>query len=141
MQRIGEVIDGVVYCKSRVEESQELRVVGGLEDSLDLSTFTGVNFRVPVIDRYSPLALSIAYHLHYEVIKHRGAETVHRMSLQYVHILGGRSLMKLIRKECIFCQKLMLRYMKQVMGPLSDQHSNCQFPLSSSSRMLTLWAP
>ena len=36
-------------------------------------------------------------------------------------ILGGRSLMKEIRKECIFCQKLLLRHVQQIMGPLSDQ--------------------
>ena len=82
-----------------------MKVVGGLEDAIDLKSFTGVNFRVPVIDRYSPVAIMLASHLHYSVIKHQGAETVYRMSLQYVHILGGRNLLKMIRDECAFCQK------------------------------------
>ena len=111
----------MVYCKSRIQESQDLRVVGCLEDILDLHSFTGVNFWVPIIDRYSPIAISLANHLHYDLIKHRGTETIHRLALNYVHILGGRSLLKLIRKECVFCQKLFLKYVKQVMGPLSDQ--------------------
>ena len=121
VSKIGELHDGILYYKSRIEEGQELRVVGGLDDILDLQSFTGVNFKVPVIDRYSPLAVSLASHLHYKVIKHQGAETVHRMSLQYVKIIGGRDLFKLIRKECIYCQKLLQRYVKQIMGPLADQ--------------------
>ena len=119
--KVGEIVDGIVYCKSRIEEDQTLRAVGGLEDLVDLQSFTGVNFKVPVIDRFSPIAVSLAYYLHYEVIKHQGAETVYRMSLQYAKILGGRSLMKLIREECVFCQKLLLKYVRQIMGPLSDQ--------------------
>ena len=121
IEKVGEIVDGIVYCKSRIEEDQTLRAVGGLEDIVDLQSFTGVNFKVPVIDRFSPIAVSLAYYLHYEVIKHQGAETVYRMSLQYAKILGGRFLMKLIREECVFCQKLLLKYVRQIMGPLSDQ--------------------
>ena len=121
VEKIGEIVDGIVYCKSRILESQELRVVVGLENVLDLKSFTGINFRVPIIDRHSPIAISLANHLHYDVVKHRGTETIHRLSLKFVHILGSRSLHKLIRNECIFCQKLYLRYVKQVMGLLSDQ--------------------
>ena len=121
VSKIGEVCDGIVYCKSRIEEGQDIRVVGGLDDVVDLQSFTGVNFKVPVIDRFSPLAVSLASHFHYTVVKHRGAETVYRMSLQFVKIIGGRSLMKRIREECIFCRKLLLKYVKQIMGPLSDQ--------------------
>ena len=119
--KIGIMVDGVLFCKLRLMDDQQLRAVGGLEDVVDIKTFTGVNFKVPVLDRYSPVALSIANHLHYVTIKHRGAETVHRLSLQFVRILGGRTLMKDIRKECVFCQKLLLKHIQQIMGPLSDQ--------------------
>ena len=88
---------------------KELRAVGGLDDIVDLQSFTGVSFKVPIIDRYSPIAISLAYHLHFDVVKHRGAETTHRLSLQYVKILGGRALSKLIRDECIFCRKILLK--------------------------------
>ena len=122
VQRIGVVSDhSIVYCKSRIEEGQVLRAVGGLEDFIDLKSFTGVGFNVPVVDRFSPIAVSLAYYIHYDVIKHRGYETTYRMSLQFANILGGRSLMKQIREECTFCQKLLLKYVKQVMGPLADQ--------------------
>ena len=88
---------------------------------MDLKSFTGCNFKVPVIDKYSPMAISLASDLHYNVVKHHGAETVYRMSLQYAHILGGRSLLQMMRDECIFCQKMLRKYTKQLMGPLSDE--------------------
>ena len=120
VSKIGEIHEGIVYCKSRIEEGQEIQIVGGLEEFINLESFTGVNFKVPVIDRYSPLALSLASYLHYQVVKHRGSETSYRMSLQFVRIIGGRELFKLIRHECIYCQKLLLKHVKQLMGPLSD---------------------
>ena len=91
-----------------------------MENVVDLQSFTGVNFNVPVLDKHSPLAISIAMHLHYNVIKHRGAETIFRMSLQYTRILQGRVLFKIITEDCIYCKKLRLKYIKQIMGPLSD---------------------
>ena len=57
------MVDGILYCRSRLTEDQSLRIVGGLENVIDLETFTGVNFKVPVLDKYSPVALSIAYYL------------------------------------------------------------------------------
>ena len=119
--KIGMVSDGILYCKARLTEDQNLRVVGGLEHVIDVESFTGVKFKVPVIDRFSPVALSVANYSHFEVYKHRGAETLHRMSLQYVHIIGGRSLMKRIRKDRVFCKKLLLKHMQQIMGPLANQ--------------------
>ena len=65
-------------------------------------------------------------HLHYNVIKHRGAETIFRMSLQYAKILQGRVLFRDITEDCVYCKKLRLRYIKQMMGPLSD----CQLTIS-----------
>ena len=91
-----------------------------MENIIDLQSFTGVNFNVPLVDRHSPLAISIANHLHYNVVKHKGAETIFRMSLQFARIIQGRLLFKDITDDCIFCKKLRLRYMKQIMGPLSD---------------------
>ena len=81
--KIGITVDGILYCKTRLTEDQDLRVVGGLENVVNLETFTGVKFKVPVLDRYSPVAVSIANHMHYKVVKHKGAETVHRITLQY----------------------------------------------------------
>ena len=120
VDKIGMMKDGVLYCKSRLLESQNVRAVGDLEIGVNLKSFTGVNFAVPVIDKHSPVAVSISLHLHYSVLPHRGAETLYRLSLQHAKIIQGRTLMKKISEDCIFCKKLKLKYLKQLMGPLSD---------------------
>ena len=120
VDKIGVLKDGILYCRSRLLESQNVRAVGDLEIGLNLKSFTGVNFAVPVIDKFSPFAVSISLHLHYNVLPHRGAETLYRMSLQHANIIQGRILMKKVCEDCIFCKKLKLKYLKQLMGPLSD---------------------
>ena len=120
IEKRGIMIDGVLFCKTRILEGQQLKIVGGLEDKVDLHTLTGISFRVPLICKNSPLAIAIGYHLHYNVVKHMGSESTHRMSLQHVHIISGRSLFKQINDECIYCKKLRTRYLRQIMGPLTD---------------------
>ena len=67
----------------------------------------GVNSDAPVIDKLSPIAVSVSLHLHYNVLPHRGAETLYRCSLQHVKIILGRTLRKKVceddglkRKQC-----------------------------------------
>ena len=120
IQKIGVEIEGILYCNSRIHESQELRVAGELEHFIDLKTFAGVSFLVPLIHHNSPLAVSIANHLHYRTYKHRGPESVYRLSLNHVKIINGRTLFNEISNRCEFCKKLRKVYMKQIMGCLSD---------------------
>ena len=101
VERVGILDNGVLFCKSRLTDDQSLRAVGGLENVVDLESFTGVNFRVPVIDKFSPVAISIANHLHFEVYRHKGTETLHLLSLQHVKIIGGRIL---IYPDCVLGQ-------------------------------------
>ena len=46
--------DGILFAKTRILEGQELRVMGELDETLDLESFTGVSFRVPWL-RSTPL--------------------------------------------------------------------------------------
>ena len=114
------LIDGILYHKLRILEGATLRAVGGLSECIDLETFTGIKFQVPMISKNSPLAVSIAVHLHYNVIKHRGYETVHRLSMQHVGIFQGRQLFKEVADYCVFCKKIRIKYVKQLMGPLAE---------------------
>ena len=111
---------GILYCKSRLMESAELRSVGHLADTVNLEYFSGVNFKVPVLDKHSPVAISIVNHLHFVKYPHKGAESLYRLSLQFCSILGGRQLFTTISADCIFCAKLQKKMLKQIMGPLSD---------------------
>ena len=74
-------------------EGQRFIVAGGFdEDSLGLEV--QLNLMTPMLDRYSPIAYSIANYIHHEVAKHAGFETCYRLSLNYCHILQGASLMR-----------------------------------------------
>ena len=64
----GIMIDGVLFCKTRVLEGQQLKIVGGLEGKIDLHSLTGINFQVPLIYKNTPLAIAIVHHLHYDVV-------------------------------------------------------------------------
>ena len=110
----------ILYCKSRLLESAELRTVGHLANALNLKSFSGVNFKVPVLDKHSPVAISIANHLHYVKYPHKGAESLYRLCLQFCNILGGRQLFNTVSTDCIFCAKMQKKLLKQIMGPLSD---------------------
>ena len=120
IEKFAVEVDGILLSNSRLLESAELKVVGHLEDFINIENFTGVNFRVPVVDQHSPLAYSIGIHLHYNKFPHRGAETQYRMSLQFARILGGRKLFSQISQDCIFCKKMQKKLMQQLMGPLSE---------------------
>ena len=87
---------------------------------MDLQDFAGINFKVPVISPHSPVAVCLGNHLHYQVHKHRGADTTYRLSLQYARILQGQNLFREISRDCVYCNMLRLKYMRQVMGPLGD---------------------
>ena len=93
--------DDILFCSSRILEGQELQTIGFLKEALDLETFTGVKFCVPLVSKNSPLAMSIALHMHYNVSKHKGVETTFRLSLQHARILQGKQLFKEVAEDCI----------------------------------------
>ena len=139
IEKIGVLKDGIYYCNSRILESQDLKTVGFLSESLDIESFTGIKFCVPIISKTSPLAISLAIHMHYIVNKHKGMESSYRMSLQHARILQGRQLFKEIGDDCIFCKKLRLKYVRQLMGPLS-QNQLCISPIFYFT-YIDMWSP
>ena len=64
VDKTGVMKDGVLFSKSRLLENQNVRAVGGLEIDEDLMSLTGENHVAPVIDKLSPIAVSISLHLH-----------------------------------------------------------------------------
>ena len=139
IEKISVMKDDILYCKSRILESQELKVVGCLEGNIDIESFTGVKFFVPLVSKNSPLAVSIAIHLHYNVKRHCGVETTYRTSLNHARILQGKQIFKEVGDDCIYCKKLRLRYTKQLMGPLSDTQLTIS-PIFYFS-YLDMWGP
>ena len=139
IDKVGYFKDEILVSKCRLLEDQELKIVGGLEDFFDLDNFIGLKSCVPLVSKHSPLAVSIAIHMHYNVNKHIGAESTYRMSLLNVKILGGKQLFKEVSNDCIYCMKLRKRYCEQLMGPLSSS----QISMSPIFYFVTvdMWGP
>ena len=119
VQKIAVEKEGILFNRSRILDGQ--RLIQAAEFSADsLGTEIGLNLLTPVIERYSPIALSIAQYIHHEVAWHAGFETCFRQSMEYCFIIQGHSLFKEIGNECIKCHKLRRKFMESVMGPVSD---------------------
>ena len=56
--------EGILIRKGRILENHEISIAGGAEKFVNIGQITGINFCVPVIDRYSPWAVSFAEHIH-----------------------------------------------------------------------------
>ena len=110
---------GILFCKARIMDGQRFITTGGFnEDSLGMEV--NLNMWTPMLDRYSPIAYSIASFIHNQVGKHAGYETCYRLSLGYCHIIQGASLFREISEECCKCKMMRRKYIEAVMGPVSD---------------------
>ena len=96
-------------------------------------------FCVPLISKHSPVAISIAMHMHYNVCQHKGVESTYRLSLQHARVLQGKQLFKEISDDCIYCKKLRQKYVRQLMGPFSDTQL-CISPIFYFCYM-DMWGP
>ena len=75
-------------------------MAGELESLESLFQF-GIKSLNPVIDRFSPLAYSIAEFIHRVKANHRGYENCYRESLSHVFINQGLSLFRELNEDCI----------------------------------------
>ena len=111
--------DGVLLSKGRLLDGMNFLETADL-DTLNLGNL-GVRTMIPVIDRYSPLAYSLAQHFHWTVAVHKGFETCLRVSLEHVHIIQGMSLFREIADECFKCKMKRGKYIQACQGPLSEK--------------------
>ena len=96
-QKFAKEVDGILRYSGRILPGSQVEVAGGFTDVMkDLSK---TMFCVPVIDKHSPIAYSIAMNYHWtdSNVKHCGIETTLREMLKYVYIIEGRDLVKKIK--------------------------------------------
>ena len=119
VKKVGVMKDNILYCRSRIHDGQRLIQTG----DVNLESFggdIGLNLMTPLIDRYSPIAYSVAMYIHSVIGSHAGFETCYRLSLEFCHILQGLSLFRQIGDECTKCKMIRKKYLDVVMGPVSD---------------------
>ena len=74
------------------------------------------------MDQYSPVAISIVMEIHWQHpdVKHTGIETMLRQILSIAHIIGGRHLVKSVKRICKKCRIINKESIDVIMGPLQD---------------------
>ena len=107
---------GILLSRSRMADGLDFLNTGEL--NVDLGSL-GLKVNVPVIDRHSPLAMSVALHVHWRLAPHKGMETQHRISKEHVEIFGGMQLFREITMECIPCRVKRKKFLEVEM---SGQH-------------------
>ena len=114
--------DSILYHTGRILLVQEIDDRSHLADAcLDLNAST---FCVPITDHLSPVAYVIVDDVHWYSpdVSHGGVESVLRYSQQTMHIIGGRSLVKGMKKACPRCRYLEKKGVRVAMGPVSDDN-------------------
>ena len=117
---ISKQIDEILYYSGRILPDQKFQGNPELcEAALDLCRTT---FCVPIMDRYSPVAISLALevHWHHPDVAHRGIETMYRQVQRTAHIIGGFNLMVMIKEGCKRCRILNRESIEVAMGPIQD---------------------
>ena len=113
--------DGILYHIGRILPTDTISVAGRLTTTM--KDLTSTTFCVPIIDKHSPLAISIINDIHWNSsVKHSGIETTWRYVLMKVFILEGRSLVKSIRSSCERCRFISKKTIDVEMGPLSQDN-------------------
>ena len=113
-------VDGILYYSGRILPDYSLDGYPELcEAAIDLCRTT---FCVPVVDQYSPVAISIALeiHWHHPDVQHTGIESMLRQTQVVAHIIGGRNLTKFLKKGCHKCRILNKASINALMGPVQN---------------------
>ena len=118
IEKQGVEIGGILYSKNRLLETLEFRKVSGME-MVNLDPL-GVNVRVPLVDRYSPLAYSLAQYIHWDISKHAGLETCNRLCLERIYILQGVALWRELSLECARCKMKRKKFLEVSTGPVGE---------------------
>ena len=121
-EKFSKMVDGILYFTGRILLVQEIDGQSHLADAcLDLAAST---FCVPITDVHSPVACSVVAetHWHSPDVSHGGVESVLRYAQQTAYIIGGRALVKCMKKTCPRCRFLQKKGVRVAMGPVSDDN-------------------
>lgn len=119
--KISTMKDGILYFSSRILFTQ--KVDGNLSFTDAVLDLTEATFFVPLVDAHSPIAYALVLETHWfdPDVSHSGVESTLRYAQNTAHIIGGRELVKKVRKGCIKCRLLHRQGLKIAMGPISDE--------------------
>ena len=111
-------VDGVLYYSGRILPEQQFEGYPDLcTSALDLCR---TSFCVPIMDQFSPVAISIAIDVHWNHpdVRHRGVAAIYRQMLKIAYIIGGFNLATSIKQGCKKCRVLYKKSIDVAMGPI-----------------------
>ena len=115
--------DNILYYTGRILPTEN--IIDVREQMSDvMKDLSATTFCVPLVYRHSPLAYSIVNDIHWysKVAQHSGIESVWRYVMKVAYIVGGRSLVKKFKVNCIRCRYLRKKFIDVEMGPVSSQN-------------------
>ena len=123
-ENISNEVDGVLTYTGRILPTDQVTIVGRATQVM--KDLTSASFCVPLVEKNSPLAFSIASDVHWNhpTAKHCGIDTVWRYVLQHAYIIEGKSLVVKIGKSCERCRYLNKKCFEIAMGPVSPHNLN-----------------
>ena len=144
LDKIAMEENGILMCKTRILEGQEMQVFGELANVESLKDLASLNFKVPLVDHHSSLTISLAYHFHIK-FNHFGPNSTFLLSLGYAHVRGGKTILRRISDECVVCIKARKKYMEQVMAPIHGSQLSVTpifyFTVMDSWGPITMYCP
>ena len=121
---ISQDVDGILTYTGRILPTDSVSIVGRATQVM--KDLTSTTFCVPLVEKDSPLAYSIASDVHWNhpTANHCGIETVWRYVLKHAYIVEGRSVVTKIGKSCERCRYLNKKAFEMSMGPVSPHNLN-----------------
>ena len=110
--------EGLLLSKGRLLDCMNFQETGELRN-LTLEAL-GIRTRLPLIERFSPLAYSIAEYVHWNIARHRGVETCTRISGENISIIQAPTLYRELGDDCMVCAMKRKRFLQVEMGPASE---------------------
>ena len=107
LKKISVEKDGILFCKSRIEDSQRIQVTDGLENSelLAISKERNLSLLHPVLDKSSLISYAIVEYTHDEVVRHKGRGTCYGCNQDSMFVIQGLNLFCELGKEYIPCKR------------------------------------
>ena len=117
VKKMGYEVEGVLLSNDRLMQGMDFLQTAELD--LNLGAM-GIKTSLPLLDRYSPLSYAVSQYIHWDIARHKGAETCTRLSLEHVHILQGGGLYRELGEQCIWCKMKREKYLEAAYGPIKE---------------------
>ena len=106
-----KMIDGILTYTGRILDGQQIDDIENV-----MGDISPLSFANPVVDRYSPVAYSVAIYCHQKRVHHKNPVATLRDSRSLCYIVKGRDLMNEITAACTYCRRYKARLMDVEMG-------------------------